>query len=130
MPFYEYRCLDCKKRVSLFMSYADYETKTPACPVCGSQSLQRIISRIRVAKSEEARLDNLSDPSTWGGMDENDPKSMARTMRRMSSEMGEDMGPEFNEAVDRLEAGENPEDIEKSVPGLGGAGGGMDDFDE
>ena len=35
-------------------------------------------------------------------------------MRKMSSEMGEDMGPEFDEVVGRLEAGQSPEDIEAS----------------
>ncbi len=45
----------------------------------------------------------------------------------MGSEMGEDLGSEFNEVVDRLEAGENPESIEESMPELGGGGGGADD---
>jgi len=49
-------------------------------------------------------------------------------MRRMGNEMGEDMPSEFDEAVDRLEAGEKPEDIEKDIPDLGG--GGMDDFED
>jgi hypothetical protein len=53
-------------------------------------------------------------------------------MRRMGSELGEDMGPEFHEAIDRLEDGENPEEIEKSMPGLGGGpeAGGPDDFED
>jgi len=37
----------------------------------------------------------------------------------MSNETGEDLGDEFTEVVDRLEAGENPEDIESSMPDLG-----------
>jgi hypothetical protein len=41
-------------------------------------------------------------------------------MRRMGGELGEEMGPEFGEAVDRLEAGESPEEIDRSMPGLGG----------
>jgi hypothetical protein len=54
-------------------------------------------------------------------VDENDPKSVARFMRKMGDQMGgEDLGPEFGEMVDRLEAGESPEEIEKSMPGLGG----------
>jgi putative FmdB family regulatory protein len=126
MPFYEYKCQNCRKRVSIFLTYAEYETKSPTCPSCGSESLARVISKVRVAKSEETRLDSLADPSAWSGMDENDPKSMARVMRRMSGEMGEEMGPEFNEAVDRLEAGENPEEIEKTMPGLGGLEDSMD----
>lgn len=69
-------------------------------------------------------MESLADPSSLAGLDENDPKSMARWMRKMSGEMGEDLGPEFNEVVDRLEAGEDPESIEQSMPDLAGAGGG------
>jgi putative FmdB family regulatory protein len=120
MPVYEYRCPDCKRRVSIFLSYAEYGKSQPACPHCGGQNLHRLISRTRIARSEDSRLESLADPSGWGDVDENDPRSMAKMMRRMSGELGEEMGPDFNEAVDRLEAGENPEEVENSLPGLGG----------
>ena len=72
-------------------------------------------------------MEALADPSSFGDVDENDPKSMARFMRKMGDQVGgEDLGPEFSEMVDRLESGENPEDIEKSMPGLGGEGGDME----
>ena len=41
--------------------------------------------------------------------------------------MGEDLPPEFDEVVDRLEAGQSPEDIEKAIPALGGDADGEDD---
>ena len=64
-------------------------------------------------------------------MDENDPRSMARMMRRMGSEMGEDLPEEFDDVVDRLEAGQSPEEIEKDLPDLGGGGpDGGDDFED
>jgi len=119
MPEYEFRCLDCKRTVSLFLAIAEYESTLPSCPHCGGANLRRKIGRVRVARSEESRLESLSDPTSWGDVDESDPKSMARMMRRMSQETGEEMGPEFDEAVDRLEAGENPDEVEKSIPGLG-----------
>ncbi len=120
MPIYEYRCQSCNRRVSILLrSFAAAETARPQCPRCGSQQLTRLVSRVAVLQSEEAHLDNLSDPSSLAGLDENDPKSVARWMRKMSSEMGEDLGDEFDEVVDRLEAGENPEDIEQSLPDLG-----------
>ena len=56
-------------------------------------------------RSEESRLESLADPSRWGGFDENDPKSMAQMMKEIGTEMGEDLGPECSEVVDRLEAG-------------------------
>jgi hypothetical protein len=63
-------------------------------------------------KSEESRLEELADPgSLLSDLDENDPKSVARWMRRMSREIGEDMGPEFEEAIDRIEAGEDPDKV-------------------
>lgn len=120
MPIYEYRCADCKKRVSIFFrSFATVDD--PACPNCGGKNLARLVSRVATIKSEEARLESMSDPSNFGDVDENDPKSVARFMRKMGEQMGgEDLGPEFGEMVDRLEAGESPEEIEKSMPGLAG----------
>ncbi len=131
MPIYEYRCGNCKRRVSIFFRSFSDASQAPQCPNCNSTNLARLVSRVASVKSEEARLDALSDPSSFGDVDENDPKSMARFMRKMGDQMGgEDLGPEYTEMVDRLEAGENPEEIEKSMPGLGGEGapdmGGMD----
>ena len=126
MPRYDYRCQSCKKRSVIFQTYAEYGREKVKCPHCGSAELQRLIGRVRIARSEESRLDELSDPSDWGDVDENDPRSMARMMRKMGSELGEDMPGEFDEVVDRLEAGEDPDEIEESMPDLGG---GEDDFD-
>jgi putative FmdB family regulatory protein len=130
MPLYEYRCPHCRRRVSVLQSYADYGKKQPVCPQCGGKDLQRVISRVRVARSEESRLESLSDPSGLGDVDENDPRSMAKMMRRMGNELGEDMGPEFNETINRLEAGENPEDVEKTLPGMGAESNSLDDLED
>lgn len=135
MPIYRYRCLNCKKRFEVLLSYKEYGEKAVACPYCSSEDVQRRIERIRVAKSEDSRLDALTDPSGLEGL-EDDPRALGRMMRKMSNEMGEDVGPEFNEVVDRLEAGQSPEDIEKAIPdleggmdsmgGMGGMGGDED----
>ena len=126
MPIYEYTCNDCKRRVSLlWRSFADAADRQAACPRCGSARLTRLMSRVALLRSEESRLDSLADPSAMSGLDENDPKSLARFMRKMASETGEDLGSEFDEVVGRLEAGEDPEAIEKSMPELAGEDGGM-----
>jgi putative FmdB family regulatory protein len=125
MPIYEYRCLDCRRRVSiLWRSFAEAEAGEPVCPHCGGTDLTRLVSRVRVVRSEESRLEDLADPSFLSDFDENDPRSMARLMRRMADEVGEDLGPEFEEVVGRLEAGESPEEIEESMPDLMGEAGG------
>jgi putative FmdB family regulatory protein len=127
MPIYQYRCLNCKKRFEVFLSYKEYGEKNVLCPHCTSDKVQRRIGRIRVAKSEESRMDALTDPSGLEGL-ENDPRALGKMMRKMGNEMGEEVPPEFYEVVDRLEAGQSPEDIEKAIPDLeGGAGGAGDD---
>jgi hypothetical protein len=62
------------------------------------------MSRFATVKSEDARLDSLSDPSTYGDIDENDPGSMARFMKRMGDEMGEDLGEDVDAAMDEAMA--------------------------
>lgn len=144
MPNYEYRCLDCHRRFEIYLSFSEYGQKTVECPHCHSSNVQRKIGRIRMARSDESRMETLADPSNLAGLDE-DPKSLGRMMRQMSSQVGEEMGPEFDEVVKRLESGQSPDQIEKELPdlgageaggmggmggmdGMGGFGGGSDDF--
>ena len=129
MPTYEYVCLDCKRRFEVWLSYKDYEAYQPTCPHCQSGQVRRRIGRIRLARSLESTVENLSDPTMWEGI-EDDPKVMGRMMRKLSSELGEDLGPDFNEVVGRLEAGQSPEEIEAEMPDLGEKMGGMGASDE
>jgi hypothetical protein len=76
----------------------------------------------------QPRLDDLSDPSFLSDFDEDDPRSMGRMMRRMADEVGEELGPEFEEVVGRLESGESPEQIEKDLPDLMGESDGVGDL--
>ena len=122
MPIYEYECGACGKRSSI-LTLRISEKVDEVCRHCGGHELRRLMSRFATPRSEEARLDALSDPSNFSGLDENDPKSVARLMKRMGKEMGEEFGgPEFDQAVEELERGGD----------LGGdddLGGGPDDGD-
>lgn len=131
MPIYEYRCQDCHRRTTiLWRSFSQVEAEPPRCARCGSTNLVRLVSRVALLRSEESHLEDLADPSSLASLDENDPRSIARWMRKMSGEMGEDLGPEFEEVIDRLEAGQSPEEIEESMPemGEGEFGEGYDEF--
>lgn len=89
--------------------------------------MRRRMTKVRIAKSEESRMDSMADDfSGFEGL-ENDPQAMGRMMRKMGKEMGEELPPEFDEVVDRLEKGQSPEDIESSMPELGDMGGGDDE---
>jgi putative FmdB family regulatory protein len=104
MPIYEYECAKCRRRSSI-LTMRISEKVDPVCGHCGSTEMSRLMSRFAMPRSEDARLDALADPSRLGDLDENDPKSVARMMRRMGSEMGDEFaGPEFQEAVDEIES--------------------------
>jgi putative FmdB family regulatory protein len=110
MPIYEYRCDQCRKKVSI-LTLRISEKVDERCEHCGSTSLTRLLSRFATARSEESRLDSLADPANLAGLDENDPRSMARWMRKMGKEMGEEFGGEdFDEMVDEMESGKMPDD--------------------
>lgn len=118
MPNYEFRCLDCTKRFEKFYTFSEYGQTAVTCPHCESTNVQRVISRVRVSHGETVYLENMADPLALGSVDK-DPRSLGKMMKKMSQQIGQDMGGEFNEVVDRLEKGESPEQIDKSMPDLG-----------
>ncbi|MHC1742554.1 MAG: zinc ribbon domain-containing protein [Syntrophobacteraceae bacterium] len=112
MPIYEFRCQACGKK-SEIITFRVSEEVTPTCQHCGGNQLNRMMSRVRVRLSEETRLERLADPSRFGGLDENDPKSMARWMKTMTQEMGDDFEGEdvdamIEEAMEEESQGPSP----------------------
>lgn len=115
MPIYEYRCNQCKRRVSiLVMKVGDQQGLS--CTFCKSKDLTRLFSRFATIRSEESRLESLADPSNLAGLDENDPKSMARWMKKMGRELGEDVGEDFDAEMDRALSGEMSDGSESTEP--------------
>ena len=104
MPLFEYRCLDCEKRSTVLV--LNLANQAPAaCSHCRSTRVERILSRFASPKSEEARLEALADPSSLAGLDENDPQSVARFMKTMGEEMGDDLSDDVSAAMESDEAG-------------------------
>ena len=68
------------------------------------------MSRIVVHRSESDLFDGF-DESKLGDVDENDPRSMARWVRKMSRQMGEPLDDEMEADLERMEAGEMPDDF-------------------
>jgi putative FmdB family regulatory protein len=125
MPIYEYECEKCRRRSSVLTMRVS-EKVHPVCSHCGATTMHRLMSRFASPRSEEARMDALADPSNLSGLDENDPKSVARMMRKMGQQMGDEFsGPEFDEAINELESGG---DLGGDDDDLGGGGGGDDDL--
>ena len=118
MPTYTYRCESCTKNFEIALSYAEYDRAEVKCPNCGSKNVRRRINRVRIAKSEDSRIEEMVDPSQLSGI-EDDQQALGRLMRKMGSEMGEEMDPEFDEVVSRLESGQDPDQISKEMPEFG-----------
>src|SRR5918993_950918 len=88
MPIYEYVCRACRQRSSILVLSVRNAALTN-CRHCGSAEIDRVMSRFAAPQSEQSRLESLTDPEGLGGLDEQDPESMARLMK---NEMGEDVG--------------------------------------
>jgi len=76
----------------------------PVCKHCSSTELEQLFSRFSSPKSEERRLESLADPTSLSGLDENDPASVARWMKKMGKEMGEDVGEDFDQMAEEAAA--------------------------
>ena len=119
MPIYEYRCADCRKKFEVLVLRVETESAI-RCPQCKGTNMKRLISRFTSIKSEEARLESLTDPSHLAGLDENDPASMARWLKRMGGELGEEVSKdEIDQMADEIASG-------KALDEDGG-GGGLED---
>jgi putative FmdB family regulatory protein len=111
MPIYEYYCDRCKK-VSSFLLLRVTEEIDPYCKSCNGRDVRRILSRVAVLKSEEQRMESLLDPSKLSDIDENDPKSVEKLMKRMGREFGDELGEGFEEEMEEAmaEPGSTPQE--------------------
>jgi putative FmdB family regulatory protein len=104
VPIYEYRCEDCRRKVTV-LTLRVGEPVEATCEHCGGTRLHRLMSRFAMVRSEEARLDALADDAALGDVDENDPRSVARWMRKMGQELGEDAGDDVEAMIEDMESG-------------------------
>lgn len=117
MPIYEYLCRSCNT-IYQFLMRGDRKESDLECPRCGKTGLERVMSTFSAVRGKGSMSDD-DMAADLADIDENDPRSMARAVRRMADEMGEDLGPELEHALNRLESGEDPEKIEQELEEMG-----------
>jgi len=101
MPIYEYLCPSCNGRFQkLVRGFSD--PVGLACPRCASLDVRRAVSRVAVLKSEEARADAMADLSMFAGLDETDPRSIARWAKKLGKELGEEAGEDWDSMVEEM----------------------------
>ncbi|HDQ00214.1 MAG TPA: zinc ribbon domain-containing protein [bacterium] len=129
MPIYEFYCKPCNTIYQFFSRSVTIE-KIPGCPVCDNPKLDRAMSVFaalsgtsdedsdgELSQIDEARMERAMAVLAKEAerIDENDPKQAANFMRRLSREAGVRLGPKMEEALSRMEKGEDPDDIEADL---------------
>jgi putative FmdB family regulatory protein len=133
MPIFEYLCRPCN-RIFSFLSLRLQPEREPTCPRCGAGGLERVPSSFAVAGTRKSQADSTAGgaddaPAGGAGLEERamrmagemseadaeDPRAMARMMRRLAEESGERITPALDEMFRRMEAGEDPEALEDEL---------------
>lgn len=132
MPIYEFFCNDCNTIFNFFSSRPNTE-KRPHCPQCGKRELQKMMSAFAtIGKAKEgadddplAGMDEARMEQALAGLmreaehvNEDDPRQMANLMRKFADKTGMRLGGSMEEAIARMEAGEDPEQIEREMGDL------------
>jgi putative FmdB family regulatory protein len=131
MPVYEFYCADCHT-IFNFLARQVSTDRRPACPKCHKPQLERQVSRFAVSKGQkeepsagmpdldEAKLEKvmMGLAGEMAGLDENDPRQMARFMRKFAESTGMNMASGIDEVIHRLESGADPEQLESEMGDL------------
>lgn len=132
MPFYEFYCPDCHTIYNFYARRIN-TGKRPPCPGegCQREQLERQVSLFAISKGrseeeggddpldgvDDSRLEQamMSMAGEMENMDEDDPRQAAKMMRRLFDSTGLKLGGSMEEAISRMEAGEDAEQIEADM---------------
>lgn len=131
MPIYEFYCSRCHMIFNFFSRSINTE-KIPPCPKCDRPKLERQMSSFAVIRGlKEDQDDGLPDidesklekamtalASEAERINEDDPRQAAQLMRKLTDMTGLELGSGMEEALRRMEAGEDPEQIEAEMGDL------------
>jgi len=131
MPIYEFYCEDCNT-IFNFFSKTINTTKKPKCPKCKAKKLSRQMSAFSFTgkAKEDSDMDDLPfDESKMEkamqmlageaeNINEDDPRQAANLMRKLTDMTGLELGAGMQEALKRMEAGEDPDAIEAEMGDL------------
>jgi len=116
MPLFEFRCRDCQKRFTFLTGVVANET-APRCPACQSAELSKIMSRFSAGRSDDARLDAISD--SLESQDFDDPRALRRFAKEMGQQMGAESGEDLGDEMEAMLSGED-DSLGMGESGLGG----------
>ena len=113
MPLYEYWCQQCLKRITIYLR--GFSSSSITCPQCGSSNLRRLFSTFSMRKGDkDVYEDILTDSQLTRGMMQNDPRALVEWNKRMSRGIDDEIAPQYEEMMGRMEKGEWPVDLMRS----------------
>lgn len=119
MPTYDYRCNDTNQQFTVsFKTYAEYNDAQITSPFTGSINVTRLISKVAIQKGQSTRWDRLEagDPQALADLDAGGSEALGSVLRHFGEKSALGKDDEFKEVVERLEGGQTPEQVEKSMP--------------
>lgn len=128
MPIYEFCCDPCNTVFNFFSSGVN-TTRIPPCPVCGKPLKRQmsIFAKVSRGKEEiagedmppidEAKMERAMAMIAGEAekMNDDDPRQAAQLMRKLTDATGISLGAGMEEALHRLERGEDPDRIEEEM---------------
>jgi putative FmdB family regulatory protein len=111
MPIYEYRCQACGKDQSLLFLTQQEAATQPCCQYCGARRLTRLLSRFAYHQAEAARLKDFDTSAPRDESFYRDSRNVGLWAKKRAQEMGVDLGPQFEETVDKARSGKIVEDL-------------------
>ncbi|MFC1944206.1 zinc ribbon domain-containing protein [Chloroflexota bacterium] len=115
MPIYEYRCKSCGRRLSIFVQGMS-TTPSQNCNACGGTDLVRLFSTFAIGKTDRGIYEDiLNDNNLVRGLEQNDPRALVEWNKRMSRGLDEQSGPEHEELLGRMEAGEPVHEVMRKI---------------
>jgi putative FmdB family regulatory protein len=134
MPIYEFYCHKCNTVYNFFSRSVNTE-KIPFCPRCKDVPLKRKVSlfapitgKNRTEGDDEGGMPPIDEAKMEKAMSmlaseaekirDDDPRQAAMLMRKLSEATGLKMGAGMEEALSRMERGEDPDRIEQEMGDL------------
>lgn len=131
MPIYEFYCKDCHTIFNFFSKTVN-TSKRPNCPKCKTKKLSKQMSAFAFTgkAKEQSDMDDLPfDESKMeqamnmlsgeaDKINEDDPRQAANLMRKLTDMTGMRLGSSMEEALSRMESGEDPEQVEAEMGDL------------
>ena len=111
MPVYEFLCQKCNTKSSILVRSVA-QPFSIKCPACGSNNLERAITRFAYHKSLKTIHEEAGEPKMSPSPDYyKDPRNIGRWVEKRTEELGLEMPSQVSEMIQAAREGEMPQPV-------------------